>query len=117
GSAAEARETSLRATATYLGLLFASLKSDVVKFDEIITKVQRFVPEEGHTEERILERMKEIWGALGASRELSAKYSVLAQTGIVNATDFDKLHQDSRDDDAVENYAFVENCEYSWLLI
>jgi len=117
GTPGDARDTSLRNTATYFGLLFNSLPNRNLNFDDVATKVQRFVPEEGKTEQRILGLMQEIWGGGPETQSLSSQTSVLAQAGIVNENDFVSLQQSSRDDDAARNYAFVENCEYSWLLI
>lgn len=116
GSSRESREGSLQTTASYFGVLLASLRAGRpdgdLHFYELVAKVRRFVPEEGKTEQRILGLMKEIWGNLSL-----AENSVLVQTRIMDATSIRKLQEDTHAEQAANNYAFVENCEYSWLLI
>lgn len=116
-NAADARDHAMRTTAGYFSLIFGSLGKPRLDFKTVAGKVQRFVPKENRTEELILERMREIWGDLRGATELSAETSVLAKTGIVGRDEFDLMQRESRRDDLVDDYAFVMECEFSWLLI
>jgi len=77
-------------------------------------QVQKFVPEAGRTEQRIRERMQEIWGP-DPRNELAAEDSILVRSKIMTSEEYQEVRELSRDPSRLPDFLFVEDCSYTWL--
>ena len=106
--------TAVEVTAGDFHRVLSSVPDWRMIWSDMSEAVLRFVPEAGQTEQRIRERMVEIWGD-NPDLELIADKSILVRSRIMTRDEYEGVRQQSRDSSRVADYLFVEDCTYSWL--